>query len=83
MLFCHALRSEKRYLPHRKLGEDFTFTLFEKANVVDEKSWTEIAGKQNLFFNLEFLHLVQKDLLYRTVVCSKRDVRYRLRLTVV
>lgn len=60
MLFCHALRSEKRYLPHRKLGEDFTFTLFEKANVVDEKSWTEIAGKQNLFFNLEFLHLVER-----------------------
>jgi hypothetical protein len=68
--FCKPIKDKKRFLPNRNLGNGYTFTLFERAALVNKKDWESILTKESVFFRLPYLEIVER------CYPSKLDVRY-------
>jgi hypothetical protein len=68
--FCTPIRDKKRFLPKRKLGEDVSFTLFEKAQLVAVTDWNQLVQADDFFFQLNYLQLTE------SCYPSKLAVRY-------
>ncbi len=58
--FCKPVSSKKRFSPHRLISDEFTFTLFEKGSFVTREDWNLIANNKAVFFNLDYLKLIEK-----------------------
>jgi len=57
--FCKPVSSKKRFLPFRRLNEDFSFSLYEKAAALPEKDWDAIGKKNTIFLEKEYLKIVE------------------------
>lgn len=58
--FCKPISSKKRFSPHRKLNEEYSFTLFEDSSSVDGKDWDKITGKKTIFLELGYLSIIER-----------------------
>jgi ribosomal protein L10 len=58
--FCKPVSSKKRFLPFRKINDDFSFTLFEKAEMIPTKDWEVITHKKTIFLEKEYLKIVER-----------------------
>jgi len=58
--FCKPVSSKKRFLPFRKINEDFSFTLFENAEAILTADWEAITHKQTTFLEKEYLKIVER-----------------------
>jgi hypothetical protein len=56
---CKPISSKKRFSPHRKLDERFSFTLFEKARAINESDWNLVLGNTTVFLNRTYLELLE------------------------
>ena len=54
-LFCKPVNSKKRFAPHRKLDNNYSFTLFDCASSIPENQLTQIIQPEDIFFNKEYL----------------------------
>jgi hypothetical protein len=68
LAFCKPVSSKKRFLPYRKLNDDFTFTLFDRADAVLANDWGSVAGDKSVFLELPYLKIVEKCL-YTKLMC--------------
>lgn len=68
--FCKPIKDKKRFLPNRELGNGYTFTLFEKANLVNSNDWNVLLKAEDIFFQLPYLQIVER------CYPSKLAVRY-------
>jgi hypothetical protein len=57
--FCKPVSSKKRFSPHRKLNNIFTFTLFENADRIIRTEWEAVMGKKSFFLEKDYLKLVE------------------------
>ena len=64
------MSSKKRFAPHRKLREDFTFTLYDKALAIPENEWKSITKEQTVFLEKNYLSVLE------TCTHSKLSCRY-------
>jgi hypothetical protein len=67
---CKPISTKKRFAPHRRLNEDFTFTLFDRASAIPKKEWLEVTKGQSVFLEPEFLSLIEN------CVGTKLSARY-------
>ena len=58
--FCKPISSKKRFLPFRKINNDFSFSLFEKAEMIPSKDWEAITDKKTTFLEKEYLKIVER-----------------------
>ncbi|MCA6436183.1 MAG: hypothetical protein ACK5QC_05775 [Bacteroidota bacterium] len=58
-LFCKPVNSKKRFAPHRKLDNNYSFTLFDCASSIPENQLTQIIQPEDIFFNKEYLSLIE------------------------
>jgi hypothetical protein len=58
--FCKPVSSKKRFLPFREINEDFSFSLFEKAEAVPTEDWEAITHKKTTFLEKEYLKIVEQ-----------------------
>jgi hypothetical protein len=68
--FCKPVSSKKRFSPHRRLNDVFTFTLFENADRVIRTEWEAVTKKKSVFLERDYLKLVE------TCSGSKLKCRY-------
>lgn len=61
MLFCKPIRNKSRYKPFRRIDDTFSFTEFDKASLVNKDDWTKVVSEESIFFNLEYLKLVEES----------------------
>lgn len=59
-MFCKPAFSRKRFLPHRYLHGDYTFSLYEDAADVPAMDWFLLAGKEHVFLNRDYLKIVER-----------------------
>lgn len=57
--FCKPVTSKKRFLPFRKLDEDFSFTLYDHADAVPADQWKAVTGGSTVFLEPAYLRLVE------------------------
>lgn len=57
--FCKPISTKKRFSPHRKLNDEFTFTLFENAARLDKKDWEKITLKKTVFLEADYLSVIE------------------------
>lgn len=57
--FCKPVSSKKRFLPQRKINEQFSFSLYEKAAQLPAEEWDSISGKQTLFLERGYLQIIE------------------------
>jgi hypothetical protein len=57
--FCKPVSSKKRFSPHRRLNNVFTFTLFENADRIIKTEWEAVEGKRSFFLGKDYLKLVE------------------------
>jgi hypothetical protein len=57
--FCKPVSSKKRFLPFRELDENFSFTLFERAEALPADQWQRITGDGCVFLNRDYLKIVE------------------------
>jgi hypothetical protein len=57
--FCKPVSSKKRFLPHRRLDESFTFTLFEHASALPAEEWNSAHQGQAVFFDPRYLAILE------------------------
>lgn len=58
-LFCKPVNSKKRFAPHRKLEDNYSFTLFDRASSIPENQLSQIISSEHVFFNKEYLSLIE------------------------
>jgi hypothetical protein len=58
--FCKPISSKKRFSPHRKLDDKFSFTLFESAKRIAAEDWDVVANADAVFLNRQYLSVVEK-----------------------
>ena len=58
--FCKPVSSKKRFKPFRDINADFSFSLFDKANLVDKIEWEGITRQQSIFLEIDFLQLLEQ-----------------------
>lgn len=58
--FCKPVSSKKRFLPFRELNEDFSFSLFDKADAIPATDWEAITHKKTVFLEKDFLKIIEK-----------------------
>src|SRR5688572_25196709 len=56
--FCKPVSTKKRFLPHRRINDIFTFTLFDAARQINA-DWKKITGGKTIFLEPEFLEIVE------------------------
>ncbi len=59
-VFCKPISSKKRFLPHRELGNGFSFSLFAKANELPSSDWEHITEKKTVFLECDYLKIVER-----------------------
>jgi len=52
--FCKPVSSKKRFIPNRVISNDFSFTLFDKADKVNKSEWQSITEQQTVFLEIDF-----------------------------
>lgn len=57
--FCKPVSSKKRFLPFRVLNDDFSFSLYEKADAIPEKDWEAITKGDSVFLEKNYLKIVE------------------------
>lgn len=57
-IFCKPVSSKKRFIPHRKLFDSYSFTLYDKAEKIPENDLLKL-NPDNIFFNISFLNLIE------------------------
>lgn len=57
---CKPISSKKRFSPHRKLDERFSFTLFEKAEAIKVDDWNAANHANSVFLNKEYLSIIER-----------------------
>jgi hypothetical protein len=76
--FCKPVSSKKRFSPHRRLNNVFTFTLFENADRVIRTEWESVTQKKSVFLERDYLRLVESCggsmLRCRYVVVYKNEI---------
>ncbi|MDI1355953.1 MAG: GNAT family N-acetyltransferase [bacterium] len=76
--FCKPVSSKRRFLPFRKLNEEFSFTLYERADAINTHDWEAITHHKTIFLEKEYLQIVEGSeytkLMYRYVIvyCDKK-----------
>lgn len=60
MFFCERIKSKKGAQTHLKLEKDFTFSIFDSADAVNEKEWTEVVNGYNFFLELNYLKILEQ-----------------------
>jgi hypothetical protein len=58
--FCRPVSSKKRFLPHRKLTAEFTFTLFESASRLETADWNAVRPEGQVFFDPLYLGILEE-----------------------
>jgi len=56
--FCKPVSSKKRFLPHRRINDKFTFTLYDSAAQI-EAGWKKITGGKTIFLETEYLEIIE------------------------
>ncbi|PBQ31878.1 hypothetical protein CNR22_08880 [Sphingobacteriaceae bacterium] len=59
--FCKPVSSKKRFLPFRKINEEFSFSLMESADVIPVADWEAITLKKTTFLEKEYLKIVERS----------------------
>ncbi len=76
--FCKPVSSKKRFIPNRVITNDFSFTLFDKADKVNKSEWQSITEQQTVFLEIDFLNLLENcegtKLLSRYIIIYKNKV---------
>ncbi len=57
--FCKPISSKKRFLPFRKLDENFSFSLYDRASMVPANQWQSITGGNSVFLELDYLRIIE------------------------
>jgi hypothetical protein len=57
--FCKPVSSRKRFTPHRAINDEFFFTLFDKASLVNGGEWDAVTGGSTIFLEREYLHILE------------------------
>ncbi|WP_317899029.1 hypothetical protein [Aurantibacillus circumpalustris] len=57
--FCKPVSSKKRFLPFRKINEEFSFSLFEKADMIPSIDWDAITANKSTFLEKEYLKIIE------------------------
>ena len=57
--FCKPVSSKKRFLPFRQLDEDFSFSLYEKADSLPV-DWQNMTGGDTIFLEKEYLAIAER-----------------------
>jgi hypothetical protein len=60
-MFCKPLRDKSRFKPLRRINDEFTFTEFEKAELVLRKDWGLIVPESEFFLDLNYLSLIESS----------------------
>ena len=58
--FCKPVSSKKRFLPFRRINDEFSFSLFEKADLLPDKDWEAVTHKKTTFLEKEYLKIVER-----------------------
>ena len=58
--FCKPVSSKKRFLPFRKLTDDFSFSLYENANAISISDWASITQNKTVFLEVDYLKIVER-----------------------
>lgn len=58
--FCKPVSSKKRFLPFRELNDEFSFSLFDKADALPLKDWETVTKKNTIFLDPGFLKIVER-----------------------
>ena len=67
-VFCKPASSKKRFTPLRKLNEDYSFTLFDKAENITVQDWDSVLKDANLFLQRDYLQIVEQGT-YSKLAC--------------
>ncbi len=59
MFFCDTIKSIKGEKTHLKLEKEFTFSIFDKADLVNEHDWIEVLDHRNFFLELKYLKILE------------------------
>lgn len=59
--FCKPVSSKKRFLPFRKINDEFSFSLFESAELIPVADWEAITFKKTTFLEKEYLIIVERS----------------------
>lgn len=57
---CKPISSRKRFAPHRKLNNGFSFTLFGSAASIPANEWDKVSGGRTVFLERGYLSLIEK-----------------------
>jgi hypothetical protein len=68
--FCKPVSSKKRFLPFRKINDDFSFSLYEKAELIPLEDWEAITQHKTTFLERDYLQLLE------SCTHSKLNLRY-------
>lgn len=68
LMFCKPVSSKKRFLPHREIGEGYTFSLFANASDLRKSEWLSVVGDSSIFLNPDYLKLIEHGE-YTPLIC--------------
>lgn len=57
--FCKPVSSKKRFLPFRELNNEFSFSLFEKADDIPSEDWEKVTGRTTVFLEKGYLRIAE------------------------
>lgn len=58
--FCKPVSSKKRFLPFREINDEFSFSLFDKAELIPTQDWEAISRNKTTFLEKEYLKIVER-----------------------
>jgi hypothetical protein len=58
--FCKPVSSKKRFSPHRKINDNFSFSLFDKAHEIPKLVWDAVRLNKSGFLDTDYLSLIEK-----------------------
>jgi len=76
--FCKPVSSKKRFLPFRKINDQFSFSLFEKAEMIPAPDWEEVTHKKTTFLEKDFLKILERGE-HTRLMCRYVIVYYKKR----
>lgn len=59
--FCKPVSSKKRFLPFRKINDEFSFSLFESAEFIPTGDWEAVTFKKTTFLEKEYLKIIERS----------------------
>lgn len=57
--FCKPVSSKKRFVPYREISDEFSFTLYERAERVSKEEWGSITEGESVFLEVNYLQLLE------------------------